>query len=173
MIEILTGSGFDKAVRSLGLVATRTYERNIKSPFDDYFEVWEILNADFDRLCNINEDNWKKEWGWWRQASGSIMATPNKVYEINGYRIIAWDGIERDSFKLNYCKDCIDRKEGTCEATQKDVDFCSGTRKYDNLFVYLECEIGVTAYRNICALATDLAKYNNMKLSELLMWTVG
>lgn len=173
MIEILTGRGFDKAVSDLGLAATRTYERNIKSPFDEPYEVWEILNDDFDLLCSIPEENWHEDWGWWRHSTGSIMHTPNQVYEINGFRIIAWDGIDRDSFKLNYCKNCEDRLSGDCKAEKADIAFCCGERKYDNLFVYFECELGLTAYRNTCALAMDLAKYNNMKLSDLLHWTVG
>ena len=37
----------------------------------------------------------------------------------------------------------------------------------DNLLSYLCDEVGASTFKNVCALTIDLAKYNNMKLSEL------
>lgn len=173
MIEILAGKGFDKAVRDLGLAATCTYQRTMKSPFDEYYEVWEMLSPDFDRLCNIPDEEWKDNWGWWRHANGSNMHTPNMVYEINNFKIIAWDGLVRDQWKHDNCVYCEDRLSGVCKATIEDANFCVGPRQYKNLFTYFCDEIGVSAPRNVCALAVDLAKYNNMTMAELFDRTVG
>lgn len=39
---------------------------------------------------------------------------------------------------------------------------------YDNLLDYINTGIGATTVNNVCAILTDLAKYNNIKISDLL-----
>lgn len=41
--------------------------------------------------------------------------------------------------------------------------------EFYDLLQYLCDEMGCSSPRNVCALTKDLAKYNNMKLSELFL----
>lgn len=79
----------------------------------------------------------------WRLCKGSNQWAPNHVFTINNVQLKAWR--EPDDYL-------------GCEPPQE---------KYRDLLEYLCLEMGVVEPHNVCALAIDLAKYNNMKLSEL------
>ena len=144
MKEML-GAELDKVFEELGINAKKTYElKNKNGDYCEIYQVWELSDEDYINLCNISEENWKDNCGWWRGSKGSNMGSVNKRYNINKHYIYAWDGIYRNNNK-NYYKD----------------------RKYNNLLQYFCDEIGASTEKNICALAIDLAKQNNMTMSEL------
>ncbi len=147
MIEIL-GGNLDVAFKELNIDAIKTYEGN--THLNSSTQVWEVSDRDFERLCNIDEDDWEDEWGWWRSSVGSNIRNPLTIFKIKGQELIAWDGdnrIEEDKADDKYLFE----------------------REYCNLLDYLCDEIGTSQPRNVCALTVDLAKINNMKLSELFI----
>ena len=82
---------------------------------------------------------------WWRSTEGSNLGAPyTKVY-VNGHEMIGWadepweDEDEEDEFEI----------------------YAS------NLSDYLCDVVGASQPKNVCALAVDLAKYNNMTMAEL------
>lgn len=141
MIEIL-GGDLENAFFSLGINAKKTYEGN--TYLDDKTQVWEISDEDFNKLYNIKDKDWNDDWGWWRYAKGSNMGLIWKRYNINKHYIKAWDGNYRENHKDKY-----------------------QDRNYDNLLRYFCDEIGASTETNVTALAIDLARQNNMSLSEL------
>lgn len=79
MKEILAGGGIRNAFVYLGITAKQTYD-------GDPYEVWELSDYDFNRLCvNENEDAiWEDDWGWWRYTKGSnIEHYPTHTFVIN------------------------------------------------------------------------------------------
>lgn len=118
--------------------AKRTYEGQI-------YEVWEISEADYEKICNMSEEDFadcaSNDEAWWRGSEGSNMGIPYVKYTINGKKIIAWDRPNRERSRRN--------------------------RRYSTLLEYMCEEIGASQPRNVCALAVDLAKYNNMTMGEL------
>ena len=142
MKEILGGK-LDKAFSDLKITAIKTYEcKNIRYKYQEVYQVWELSDEDFNGLCDIKEEDWKDDWGWWRSAEGSNMFGNCKRYTINNHHILAWDGNSREKY-----------------------DWMN--RKYDSLLSYYCEEHGVSTEKNVCALSVDLAKINNMKMSEL------
>jgi hypothetical protein len=133
------------------------------------YEVWEVSDEDFETMCNMSDEEFEKLCpdGMWRYAKGSNMEIPDTEYKINGLKIIAWDGEHRKCFYEDNCKDCGDRLNQMCEGAESDIEICHGKREYNTLLDYFHEEISVGQPRNVCALAVDLAKYNNMTLSEL------
>lgn len=152
MIEIL-GGDLDKAFEELNINAVKTYEGDTQ--LDDLTQVWEVEEVDFERLCNIDDEDWKDNWGWWRSAEGSNMYNELDDYIINNSKMIAWDGDNRLEFKE-------ENEDGD------EDDRWWFPREYSSLLGYLSEEIGASQPRNVCALVVDLAKMNNIKLSELL-----
>jgi len=140
MKEIL-GANLKKCFKELKIKAKKTYCLNNK--YCEY-EVWEMSDNDFEVLSNIPNSKWKESWGWWRFSEGSNMGQVFQEYIINGKKIMTWDG-----------------KRG------EDDQYLIKSRSYDNLLEYFCDEIGASTETNICALATDLAKQNNMKMSDL------
>ena len=141
----------------------RTYKGNI-------YEVWEVSDEIFNTMCDMSEEKFVElagEEAWWRSAKGNNQGTPSNKYIINGKEIVAWDGYSRCEYYNDYCKDCEDRIDEMCEASDEDIESCCGERKYNTLSSYLCDEMGASMPRNVCALATDLAKYNNMTMGEL------
>lgn len=149
MMKEILGGNLDKAFKELGISAVKTYEGD--TSLDDLTQIWEVNEKDFDKLCNIEDDDWKREWGWWRSSEGSNMNHPLSEFSINKHIIVAWDGTNR-----------IEE-----DKAENEDDRYLFPREYSNLLEYFCDEIGASQPRNVCALATDLARINNMKMSEL------
>lgn len=144
MKEIL-GAELDKAFEELNINATKTYEaKNIRYKYQEIYQVWELSDDDFELICNMVEEDWKDNWGWWRSAEGSNMCSEIHRYNINNHYIKAWDGATRERND----KDCW-------------------PREYDYLTEYMCDEIGASMEKNVCALAVDLARINNITMGEL------
>lgn len=143
------------------LTGKRTYSGEL-------YEVWEVSDEVYESMCNMNDDEFEKlcPEGMWRSAIGSNMGSPDVEYKIKGNTIFAWDGNSRSDYNVE-CKNCSDRESGACEGTEEDFNECFGAREYSGLLEYLCNEIGASQPRNVCALAVDLAKYNNMTMGEL------
>lgn len=174
-VEILAGAGFANAVHDMELTSAQcTY--HYQPPKDSYredYQVWSLSKEDFDSLCAVEDDDWKENWGWWRHALGSNMGPVNSEYIINSKKIVAWDGVRREHYFEDFCQDCSDYIAGACGGTEEDQLDCYNGREYEDLFRYFCDEIGASTERNVCALAIDLAKQNNMTLAELLKKYLG
>ena len=109
----------------------------------DKYEVWKVSDELFEKMCNMTEEKFigiAGEDAWCRQSYGSNLGYPDAEFEVNGKNLTGWDSPIYDS------------KIGN---------------KYENLSDYLCNCIGVSQPRNVCACAMDLAKYNDMTMSEL------
>ena len=132
------------------------------------FGVYKILEQDFPKLCNIPDDEFEKQFpdSWWRYAEGSNMGTPNCEFIINGCKIDAWQNEW-------YIDDLVEEHRRLPIDEQLEYDGVEDyieenyTYKYPNLLEYFCDELGVSTERNVCALATDLAKYNEMSMAQL------
>lgn len=133
------------------------------------YEVWEVSDEDFKIMCDMSEEEFEKVCpdGMWRSSEGSSMSSSYNKWIINNNEILAWDGGDRENYFEEYCKDCEDYCDDMCEANNDDILNCCGERKYDTLLNYMCDEIGASQPKNVCALAVDLAKANNMKMSDL------
>ena len=132
------------------------------------FVVYKILEQHFPKLCDIPDDEFIKEFpeSWWRYADGSNMGTTNCDFIINGHKINAWQNEW-------YVDDLVEEYNRLPPYEQLEYDGVEGyiaenyTYKYSNLLEYLCDELGVSTEKNVCALATDLAKYNEMSMAKL------
>lgn len=109
----------------------------------DEYQVWEVPETLFNYMCDMSEEEFVKSAGdeaWWRQSDGSVLGTPDTYFSVHGERLLGWDSPIYGS-KLGH--------------------------RYENLSDYLCNCIGVSTPKNVCACATDLAKYNNMTIAEL------
>lgn len=105
------------------------------------YEVWEISDDLFKKICDMSEDEFVKLAGddaWWRSCDGSVLGVPDVKYKINGKEMIGWD-------------------------TEREWEHC----RYNNLIEYLCIGMRASTEKNVCACATDLAKYNNMTMGQL------
>ena len=139
MKEVL-GNNLGQFIKN-GIDGKRTYK-------GDRYEVWEVTNEMFDIMCDMSEELFVElagEDAWWRSAEGSNLGAPDTKVYVNGHEMIGWAGEpwededEEDEFEI----------------------YAS------NLSNYLCDVIGASQPRNVCALAVDLAKYNNMTMGEL------
>lgn len=140
-VEILAES-LEQAVIDLKLKAVKTFDSK-------EYQVWEIEEDDFERICSMKEKEWEYEWGMWRFAVGSnISCNPVHRYNINGKYIRAYDGDRRTD-------------------VEPDDIWWIPPRKYTGLLEYISEEFGASQPRNVCAICVDLAKLNGIKMSEL------
>lgn len=154
--EIL-GAELDNTFAELGIEASKTYEiKNKPWKYCENYQVWELSDEDYEKLCAISDADWKDDWGWWRLAEGSNLGCVYVRYNINNHYIKAWDGVSRlDFYEEN--------------KSLKPEDRYWAERKYSTLLEYFCDEIGVSTEKNVCAVATDLAKQNNMTMAELFV----
>ena len=115
----------------------------------DRYEVWEVSDELFVKMCDMSEEEFvgiAGEDAWWRQSKGSNLGYPDNTVIVNGSELICW-GKERVYPSYNYMS--------------KEM------KEYENLSDYLCNCIGASLPRNVCACAMDLAKYNDVTMSEL------
>jgi len=168
-VKEITGSvELENAFKELGINAKNTY-RAKDLDYSDFQCVYELSEEDYNLLNGFsdsdywNPDNkpiWKDNWGWWRHAKGSNMTSGLRRYNINHHYINAWDGSGREDFEEENKSLPVD-------------DRWYKPRKYDNLMQYFWNEIRASTEKNVTALATDLAKYNNLTLGQLFTKYVG
>lgn len=106
------------------------------------YGVCEVTDQEYIALCNEPDEidaTWWDKCGW-RYSEGSNQGNTNYTFLVNGKELTAWKESEEDDYSQE---------------------------NFSDLLEYLNCEMGCSQSRNVCALATDLAKYNDMKLSEL------
>lgn len=107
------------------------------------YEVWEVSNELYEKMCDMSEEEFIElsgEDAWWRSSEGSVLGIPDTEFEVNGEYLFGWDSPIYES------------KKG---------------HKYKDLSEYLCDCVGISLPRNVCAVAMDLAKYNNMTMGEL------
>lgn len=140
MKEILTFGDVTKDFKRLGVEIRQTYNGK-------RFRVCEITEEEFEILCNdlcdgIITATWLE--GGWYYCEGSNQRIPTDIVIINNKKIIAW------------CREHLEKHNEIIPL-----------KKYRDLLSYLSNEMSCSMVKNVCALTKDLAKYNNMKLSEL------
>ena len=164
MKEII-GERMNNVFAALGVTVNRTFKGRVG--YWNEFSVWEISDKDFDVLCNMTDEEFKKyakDLAWWRYADGSNQDAPDHEFTINGEKIIAWYDADRDE---DLIEDFEDEDEVDKEGGLEAYIATWHTTSYDKLIDYLNSELGASTERNVCALAVDLAKYNNITVSEL------
>lgn len=137
------------------------------------FGVYKVLEQHFPKLCDIPDEEWAKEFpeSWWRYAKGSNMGTPNCEFVINGTKIDAWqnewyvDDLVEEYGRLPIDEQIAYEADGGVDAYIAD----NYRYEYSNLLEYFCDELGASTEKNVCALATDLAKYNEMSIAKLFM----
>lgn len=105
------------------------------------YEVWEISENLFNKMCDMSEDEFVKlagEDAWWRQCDGSVLGVPDTKFIISGEEMVGWN--TREEYE-NF--------------------------QYAKLTDYLCYGIGASQPKNVCACCVDLAKYNDMTMAEL------
>lgn len=147
VVEILAGGGIEKAFESLNIVAKNTYKQALDKDEPNCagsgLEVWELGSSDYKRLCDLVD--WPDDWGFWCYSDGSLAGTANDSVVINDMAVLAW------------------RKERDPEIDELDCEPFT----YSSLLEYFSLRMGVSLERNICALASDMAKQNGMTMGEL------
>lgn len=152
--------------------------KNIENLFDhtdnrkycsEEYDVWEISKDCHKTLCSMSDEEfWQKcPHGWWRSSTGSVLGTPDGEFEINGEPILAYCGETRKNYYIDYCVNCSDYIDKSCNANYNDIEECGGEKKYKNLLEYFYEELNISTEKNICSVCVDLAKYNNMTMAEL------
>ena len=125
------------------------------------YEVWEVDNELFDKMCNMTEEEFVElagEDAWWRSSEGSILGSPNSTAFVNGHEIFAWIDEERHN---EWCEDC------GCDIEEECNECKIEERTFKSLSEYLCDEMGCSQPKNVCALSVDLARYNKMTMGEL------
>ena len=134
-------------------------------------KVWEVDDVEYESLCNMTDEQferWSEEGAWWRCAKGSNMGVPTHEFTINGEKIVAWydDYIDKNLTE-EFWYDVANGDETDADGNLERYIAEWHTTDYRDLLEYFCEELGASTERNVCALATDLAKYNNMTMAEL------
>lgn len=166
MREII-GENLQTFFDNTGIAATKTYSGHIG--YWSHFEVWEMSEEDYDDICIMSDDEYEHfavDDSWWRGADGSNMDTVNEEFIINDLPITAWRNEGRVS---DYEDDWNDMDKEEQSEYKNFEDFLNTwfPKEYSHLMEYFCEELGASTERNVCALATDLAKYNNITMAEL------
>ena len=166
MREII-GENLQSFFDNMHINAKRTYSGNIG--YWHNFEVWEMSEDDYEQICDIADEIYEQiaaSDSWWRGADGSNLGVPCVDFVVNGHPIVAW----RNEYRIDDLEEEWDElPDDEREEYENFDDYCETwlTTEYKDLLEYFCDELGASTERNVCALATDLAQYNNMTMAEL------
>ena len=168
MREII-GENLKTFLDNMSVAATKSYSGNIG--YWPNFEVWEMSEEDYEKICETTEKEYEllaADDSWWRGADGSNMGVPAHEFTINGEKIVAWydDYIDKDLTE-DFWHDVANGDETDADGNLERYIAELHTTDYRDLLEYFCGELGASTGRNVCALATDLAKYNNITMAEL------
>lgn len=168
MIEII-GENMNVVFERLNIPYSQTYSGDIG--YWPKFGVYEISIDDLIWINVFSEETWAKEFpdSWWRYADGSNMGSPNCEFEINGHLIDAWQNEYHVDDLVDEYRRLPSYEQSEYEAHGGVEDYITDNYQYahKDLLTYFCDELHVSTERNVCALAVDLAKYNEMSLAEL------
>lgn len=149
----------------------------------DSFNVFEISEEEFEKMCDYEDENgvhivgeehpmiWKDHWGWWRYATGCALedVEPTIYAFINNNELKVW--YSSDKMRIDIT-DWIE--DGDPEPLNNLMGYWIAEHsKYPDLFRYCIDMWGVSTEQNITAVAVGLAKLNNMKLSDLFKLSIA
>lgn len=120
------------------------------------YEVWEVSDEVFDAICDMTEEKFLElagEDAWWIYSEGSVLGFPDSKVCINGYELWGWVG------ELWEDEEECEEDEEECEEDEYKM--------YSSVTTYILEVFDLSLPSNVCAIAVDLAKYNNMTLGEL------
>lgn len=137
-VEIIGSSNIRFAFVALNINAKFTYKTN-HLPF--HVEVWEVSVDDFKTLCDIPDEQWKDEWGWWRQGHCIYHGNIYNDYTVNGKTMYGYEPAEEEDYE---------------------------PKSYNDFYKYLLDVHHVSTFYNFCYFAISLADDNGMKVSEFL-----
>lgn len=168
MREII-GENLKTFLDNMSVRAVKTYSGNIG--YWPHFEVWEMSEENYEKICGLTDEEYEKlaaTDSWWRGANGSNMGVPTYEFTINGEKIIAWYDADWDKDLIeDFWHDVANGDETDADGNLERYIAEWHTTDYRNLLEYFCEELGASTERNVCALATDLAKYNNITMAEL------
>lgn len=157
MVEILAGGGFDNAVKELGIKAKRAFKGSS-------YEVWQLEEDEYKKLCGVEDNDWKVAWGWWRYASGTnIDDEPCAYLKIGKKTIRAWYSDWKLREFIDWCRE--DDEESEHDARDYYNEFFD--QSFSGLCDYCIRMWGASLERNVTAITVGLAALNGMTLAEL------
>lgn len=157
-VEILCGENIEEVMTALNVEFEITYS-------GDMYKVAEIDKHDIKVLEESPADLWEN--AWFRYAKGSNLGIPFDCFDINGHSIIAWGGRNRENLH-DYWNDESDEEKEAYHYSFKEYENTLMPYKYNNLADYLSTELNVSTEKNVCAVLTDMAKYNGKTMKWLL-----
>lgn len=166
MREII-GENLRKFFKNAKIQGLITYSGNIG--YWPHFEVWEIQERDYDRMCDMTDEEFERlatKDSWWRGSEGSNRGAVNEEFIINGLPLVAWRDEDRVGDYEDEWNDMDEEEQSEYENFEAFLNTWL-TKEYPHLLEYFCNELGASTGRNICALAADLAKYNNITMAEL------
>ena len=135
MIEIL-GNDLSKGLEAFKIEAKNTYKSE-----ETELHVWELDEANFEKLDNITHQEWDTDYGWWRKARCLYEGSELTEYNVNGAVMNGYKNEHRIYYGNN--------------------TFPSFTDWLINVF-----DLGTD--RNVTAFAASLAEDNEMTLAAFM-----
>lgn len=180
-MKTILGEGMKAVFEYYNIQANNVLTKNFEYGWQRSIEVWELTDEECDKffelLKNVDDDEFVKLFSesdsWWRYATGSNLGAPDNDFTVNGYNLIAWDGVRRETFADNEYEEYVQDEE-ECGVEEFEIDSFEEWEKwnyprdYSNIYDYMCEELGASTEKNTTAIIMDLAKYNNITVAELL-----
>jgi len=136
IIEIM-GKDLDLAFKELNANARKTFESA------DGFQVWDIAHS---KLEEIENSDWKSEYGWWRYGYCTLEGSDTFEYTVNDQIMNGW------SPSYN---------------TDEENEILT-TNKYISYIDWLDEVFNLSKEINKVVFAKSLARENNISLKEFM-----
>ena len=167
MVEII-GENMKPVFDAMGIVPEVAFHKNNFWEFEDFY-VWRLTDDEYGMLEHQSDEDFQSvasEDTCWRYSSGSILGVPDEEFVIAGKPVLAW----RNEKKIDDLAQDWELLDDEGRSEYEDVeDYCTywARKEYEDVFEYCYEEFGLSTVRNVLAIVTDIAKYNDMTIAEV------
>lgn len=134
----IVGQNIEKACQALGVNAV--LEGHADFGWYGVCDVYQVDDEDYRRLCDVKDEDWPDDWGWWRHGHCIYdkQNVPLVVYVVNGHTMAGYYRRDKDE------------------------------KPYKNFISWCRWAMDISSLRNIIYFATSLAEHNGMTLVEFM-----
>ncbi|QIC46185.1 hypothetical protein GAG94_03040 [Lysinibacillus sphaericus] len=152
-IQII-GQELDLAFQELNIKANKMYESK-EDEINAKIQVWELEDKEYEKLGLIKEDDWKMEYGWWR--NGGCNQYLEFEFTVKGEKMIGFKNNHSWYHSEDYLTECTESNdEPTLPTYNKFSDWFT---EYMNL----------SKLENLAYFAHDLAEINGLTKAEFFV----
>ena len=147
----IIGGNLDLAFEELNILAVKKFEA--EQEYGGSIQVWELSNEELSKLNSVADDNWKFEYGWWRNGGTNCENDEQIEFVVNGEKMIGF----KNEHSWYHSDDYLEELD---EGEEPELP------EYSTFFDWFTEYYGLSKLENVAYFVHSLAEINELTKAE-------